>query len=173
MELHKLTHHCWYSDSEPLTDRPSLGYILSDSGKSIVVDAGNSPAHYNEFLSCLDRNGFPYPSLCVITHSHWDHTLGISKVRVPVIACALTQLHLAEMKSWTDQDLKEFYDSDSCVREEYPTLDMISPSIASVVFKRRQYICVFFKHELYSSFKCMQKIIIYYNSSNFFIFVFD
>ena len=136
MELHKLTHHCWYSNSEPLTDRPSLGYILSDSGKSIVVDAGNSPAHYNEFLSCLDRNGFPYPSLCVITHSHWDHTLGISKVRVPVIACALTQLHLAEMKSWTDQDLKEFYDSDSCVREEYPTLDMISPSIASVVFKK-------------------------------------
>ena len=73
MELKQLTAHCWYSNSEPETDRPSLGYVLSDSGRSIVVDAGNSPNHYNEFLNCLRENNLPIPSLCVITHSHWNH----------------------------------------------------------------------------------------------------
>lgn len=134
MELHQLTSHCWYSDSEPETDRPSLGYILSDTGKSIVVDAGNSPMHYREFLSCVRAHGFPDPSFCVITHWHWDHTLGISSVDVPVIACDLTQAHLTEMKDWTKEEKESFYTSDDCVRAEYPSSDMICPSMADIIF---------------------------------------
>ena len=109
MELYQLTKHCWYTNSEPSTDRPSLGYILSDSGFGIVVDAGNSPKHYKEFLACLRQKGFPLPSLCAITHWHWDHTLGISAVDVPVIACDLTQQHLINMTKWTEKDIDDFY----------------------------------------------------------------
>ena len=135
MELYQLTKHCWYTNSEPSTDRPSLGYILSDSGFGIVVDAGNSPKHYKEFLACLRQKGFPLPSLCAITHWHWDHTLGISAVDVPVIACDLTQQHLINMTKWTEKDIDDFYMSDQCVREEYPSKEMISPSLANIVFK--------------------------------------
>ena len=135
MELMQLTPHCWYSNSEPETDRPSLGYILSDTGKSIAVDAGNSPGHYNEFLECVRDHGFPDPSFCVITHWHWDHTLGISAVTVPVIACDLTQEHLLEMRSWSRKEILDFYNSEEYVRAEYPSADLITPSAAGIVFK--------------------------------------
>ncbi len=135
MELYQLTKHCWYTNSEPATDRPSLGYILSDKGLSIAVDSGNSPNHFKEFLTCLTDKGLPLPSLCAITHWHWDHTLGISAVNVPVLACELTQQHLIGMTKWTDKEIDDFYKSDQCVREEYASKDMITPSIANIIFK--------------------------------------
>lgn len=135
MELFQLTKHCWYTNSEPSTDRPSLGYVLSNNGLSIVVDSGNSPNHYNEFLSCLNKKGLPLPSLCVITHWHWDHTLGISAVNVPVIACERTQQHLIEMTNWTEKEINDFYMSDQCIREEYSSPIKIIPSLANIIFK--------------------------------------
>ena len=133
MELHQLTPHCWYSDSVPETDRPSLGYIRGEN-KSVVVDAGNSPTHYQEFLALLQDAGLPQPDYCLITHWHWDHTLGIGAVDVPVIACEKTMAHLKEMKVWSHARWQEFYDGDSCAQAEYETMEEISVTLPTVSF---------------------------------------
>jgi len=134
LEIRQLTQHCWYTNSEPDTDRPSLGYILSESGKAIVVDAGNSPMHYREFLAVLDQHHLPHPSFCLITHWHWDHTLGIPEVAAPVIASDKTQSHLKKMEQWTHEEIESFYEKEEFARAEYPSSDLISPKSADIVF---------------------------------------
>ncbi len=134
MELHRLTRHCWYSDSDPDTDRPSLGYILGNDGRSIVVDCGNSPKHFREFISLLRNEKLPFPEYCILTHHHWDHVLGMSAVTIPVLACSLTQGHLREMAAWTPDDRKAFYDRNEYVRAEYECPEEITAHTADIVF---------------------------------------
>ena len=134
MQLHRLTEHCWYSDSDPATDRPSLGYILGNGGRSIVIDAGNSEKHYLEFLSCLQNEGLPMPELCIITHSHWDHVLGISAVNVPVIANTISQEHLRKMCAWDRSQYESFWADNEFVRAEYTSWECIHPRMATVSF---------------------------------------
>lgn len=134
MELHRLTQHCWYSDSDPDTDRPSLGYILGSEGRALVVDCGNSPKHYDEFLSLLKSNGLPTPECCILTHHHWDHVLGMSAVTVPVLACSITQKHLREMAGWNEAEKKTFYDGNEYAQAEYASASDITTRVADIVF---------------------------------------
>ncbi|MBQ8994853.1 MAG: MBL fold metallo-hydrolase [Oscillospiraceae bacterium] len=134
MELKQLTKHCWYSNSDPTSDCPSLGYILSDAGSSIMVDAGNSPKHHDEFMDLLKNLSLPLPRLCLITHWHWDHTLAICSVEVPVVACDKTQSHLIEMENWSQEDIKKFYISEEYAQAEYPSHELIHPKSADIVF---------------------------------------
>ena len=134
MLLHRLTEHCWYTDSDPATDRPSLGYILGNNGRSIVVDAGNSEKHYLDFISCIKKEELPLPELCVITHSHWDHVLGISAVKVPVIANSISQGHLREMCSWDSSQFEAFWSENEFVRAEYLSWNLIHPKTATISF---------------------------------------
>jgi len=134
MELHRLTQHCWYSDSDPDTDRPSLGYILGNENKAVAVDCGNSPKHYREFLSLIEREGLPLPELCVITHHHWDHVLGMSAVTVPVTACSLTQKHLKEMSCWSKDEKDAFMSNNEYAAKEYADQEELSARMADIVF---------------------------------------
>ncbi len=134
MKLHKLTEHCWYSDSAPETDRPSLGYILGTDGKAVVVDAGNSENHYLEFISLLESNNLPKPSMCLLTHSHWDHVLGMAAVDVPTIAHTSTQCHLKEMCDWNSAQTDEFFRDNEYARVEYENHLEIHPRLASISF---------------------------------------
>ena len=134
MKLHRLTDHCWYSDSAPDTDRPSLGYIVGTNGKSVVVDAGNSEKHYREFLDLLDSYDLPMPSMCVLTHSHWDHVLGMAATAVPTIAHVNTQRHLQEMCEWSPIQVKEFFSENEFAQIEYKDSLDIHPQIATISF---------------------------------------
>ena len=133
MRLFQITDNCWYSESDQTYDRPSLGYIRGSS-MSVAVDTGNSPKHWHEFMQALELNGLERPSLCVLTHWHWDHVLGISAAGVPVAACRMTQLHLQEMCGWSDEEKKAFYDSNIYAQAEYTSWKEIRPATADIVY---------------------------------------
>lgn len=78
MELKKAAEHCYYTTFDEETDRPQLGYIKTDDKSAIMIDAGASRNHYREFCNLIIANNLPLPTLCVLTHSHWDHTFGLS-----------------------------------------------------------------------------------------------
>lgn len=77
MELIKVSDYCYYTPHSDYGDRPALGYI-TNNGYSVLIDAGASEAHLNELLHLLDEKNLPRPYACYITHSHWDHTFGLS-----------------------------------------------------------------------------------------------
>jgi predicted amidohydrolase len=51
-QFHRLTVHVYYLSPDSTTDRPVLGAIVGTTG-TLVVDAGNSPAHAQVLLDCL------------------------------------------------------------------------------------------------------------------------
>lgn len=92
------------------TDRPLLAAIQG-TDKTVLVDAGNSPAHAREFLRLLAMEDIR-PDGLVLTHHHWDHTFGLEAFDVPVVAHVNTRRRLQEMQawSWTDEALAERVD---------------------------------------------------------------
>ncbi|GAB4438527.1 MAG: MBL fold metallo-hydrolase [Anaerolineae bacterium] len=74
---------------------------------TLIVDAGNSPAHANLLLAELARLKLPPPDYLVLTHWHWDHVFGIEAFEVPLFAHAETGRALEEMATldWSDAAL--------------------------------------------------------------------
>ncbi|MBR5502404.1 MAG: MBL fold metallo-hydrolase [Oscillospiraceae bacterium] len=137
LQLHQISSRLWYMDNTVETDRPSLGYIRGDKFAA-VVDAGNSPAHYNEFLALLDEHGLPHPDFCIITHSHWDHTFGLCALNIPSFACEKTAEHLREEHSWsfTDPDGQgtAYFNGDACMQAEYASAADICIALPTATF---------------------------------------
>ena len=66
------------------TDRPLLAAIQG-TDKTVLVDAGDSPAHAQEFQRLLALEDIRADRL-VLTHHHWDQTFGLAAFDVPVVA---------------------------------------------------------------------------------------
>lgn len=140
--LHQPTSRCYYMPNEAETDRPCLGYIRGDR-YSLMIDAGNSPAHHQLFLSELSAQDLPAPHAIAITHSHWDHTYGMCATSVPTLVNHMTQLHLQQMAQWvwtlpameerlrTGEDIRLCHD---CILKEYPDLSAIRVVPGTVVY---------------------------------------
>ncbi|MBF9127547.1 MBL fold metallo-hydrolase [Plantactinospora sp. S1510] len=62
-------------DPDPENIRGSVAVVADDSG-SVVVDAGQSPAHAREIQSAIRAAGLPPARWLVYTHHHWDHVWG-------------------------------------------------------------------------------------------------
>ena len=60
MKLVKLTPHIYYSEPERETDRPVLGYIAGNK-RAVMVDAGNSRAHYEAYRELLRAHRLRMP----------------------------------------------------------------------------------------------------------------
>ncbi|MGB2993345.1 MAG: MBL fold metallo-hydrolase, partial [Paenisporosarcina sp.] len=60
------------------TDRPVLGLVIGDDC-CLIVDAGNSPKHAQEFKMELDKMDLPPVKYLVVTHHHWDHAFGLTE----------------------------------------------------------------------------------------------
>lgn len=106
--LKKLTERVYYMPHSEKTDRPVMGLICGDK-YSLVVDAGNSEAHAEEFLQeALKLNIAPLKYL-VITHWHWDHVFGMSRMNLINICQNNTKAKLIEMQNlkWDDVSLDE------------------------------------------------------------------
>ncbi len=99
MQLNQLTDRIYCTPSDRDTDRPVLGYIQGDRF-SVMIDAGNSASHVEDYLSALTAAGLPEPDLCVITHWHWDHTFGIHRLDCPVLSHPDTVRELRRMQRW-------------------------------------------------------------------------
>ena len=75
VKITQISDHVYASSMEETHDRPHL-YLIVSAGESLMIDAGNSPAHARAFLSLADEMHLPMPKLLCLTHWHWDHSFG-------------------------------------------------------------------------------------------------
>lgn len=143
--LTQLTDHIYISDFDTSNDRPRLAYIKG-SRFNVMIDAGNSPAHFELFLSECHELGLKDPDYILLTHWHWDHTYGLANTKIPAICSDLTQLKLEEMSrwKWTDEAMKnrlangediEFCDEN--LRIEYRDISTIKVRSADITFTHK------------------------------------
>lgn len=108
MKLNQLSPHVYWLPPDHTTDRPVLGVITGDNG-SLIVDAGNSPAHANILLAEIAAHGLPAPRFAALTHWHWDHVFGLHTLNLPTFAHPETRRKLLEMaqQDWSDEALDQ------------------------------------------------------------------
>jgi glyoxylase-like metal-dependent hydrolase (beta-lactamase superfamily II) len=104
-------------DPDPDAVRAAVAVIAGDdnggggSGSgTVLVDAGNSPAHAREIQQAIQAAGIPAPTTLIYTHHHWDHTWGaIAWEGVEIIAHAsATEILAAEAKRpWSHRYLRD------------------------------------------------------------------
>lgn len=143
MNMIQLSDRILYLSHEERTDRPSLGYIRGDHA-SLMIDAGNSPAHAALFLQRCQALGLPAPRYVGLTHWHWDHTYGLCGIDAAAIACEQTNRQLKRMQGWewTDQAMQDRLASgeevsfcDENIRREYADPRQIAVRTADIVFE--------------------------------------
>ena len=131
--MKQLTRRVWYLPHSPASDRPALGYIQGDD-RALMVDAGNSPAHVQQFLRSLEAEGLPRPDLVALTHRHWDHTFGLAALPIPAIAGAATARHLERFSAiqWGETGLQEYMELDGLREFSEPHLRLEYPAPAAI-----------------------------------------
>jgi glyoxylase-like metal-dependent hydrolase (beta-lactamase superfamily II) len=142
--VERITEHVWWMPPGP-PDRPSL-CAVAGARRTVLLDAGSSPAHTREFLDGLAAEGVAAPSAVVYTHFHWDHVLGAPAVGGLVIAHRLTVDGLAELaaRDWSDEGLERRVaeglsspDHAAHVMEELPSPRTVEIVPADIVFEER------------------------------------
>lgn len=106
MKLKKINEDIYYMENVVASDRPNLGYIRGED-YSVIVDAGNSKAHLDEFLGLIEDEGLAYPKYLILSHWHWDHSFGISGFKNEVIASQLTNEKLEYLRQlkWDEESV--------------------------------------------------------------------
>lgn len=141
--LKKLSDRIYFMPHNQETDRPILGYIKGDK-YTLMVDAGNSKEHAEEFLNEISKLNLPYPNFVALTHSHWDHTYGLCGVNAVSIACSTTNEYLETMKNWewTDSAMLQRVETgediefcDTMIKKEYPDRSKIDVRTVDVCFE--------------------------------------
>ncbi len=129
--LHQISGNVFWTPPESLTDRPVLGYVRG-TRLSLLVDAGNSPAHIKWMYSLLREKSLQLPELAVLTHWHWDHVFGASATAATVIAQHETMHKVQSMTllDWRDKSLDQrVEDGDEitfcrdCMKQELTNLE--------------------------------------------------
>ncbi len=105
-QLRHPTPHVYWLPPEARTDRPVLGAVAGRQA-TLIVDAGNSPAHASLFLGELAKLAIAPPRFLALTHWHWDHVFGMATFDLPVIAASETRRKVAELAEldWSDEAL--------------------------------------------------------------------
>lgn len=105
-----LTKHISCLSANNETDRPVLAAIWGERS-TLVVDAGNSPAHARLMLDLLAhrKKASNNPAFVVLTHWHWDHVFGGKAMNLPIIAQEYTDTMVRRMMTydWSDEALDE------------------------------------------------------------------
>lgn len=85
--LQQLSDHVWYfpPDKDSSKVQPAIGIICTQT-QTVLVDAGNSPAHARRVMQALGQINAPPLSYIIYTHHHWDHIFGACAYGVPVTA---------------------------------------------------------------------------------------
>lgn len=137
-----VSSRCFFLPNDPTADRPCLGVVRGDR-LTLRVDAGNSPDHSALMERLMRSQGLPESGLLALTHSHWDHTYGMSALRCPAVACRETQAQLERMGRWrwtpeamahrleTGEDIRFCHDA---MLVEYPDPTVIRVRTADMVF---------------------------------------
>jgi glyoxylase-like metal-dependent hydrolase (beta-lactamase superfamily II) len=113
---------------------------------TLIVDAGNSPAHANLLLNELPQVTQVPPKFLVLTHGHWDHVFGTTAFDVPIIASADTRRLVAEMADldWRntalDQRVAAGTEIEFCrdmIKAEWPDRSTLQLRIPDITFTDR------------------------------------
>lgn len=139
-KFQQLSTHILIMHAEHETDRPVLAAIIGER-RTLLMDAGNSPAHAQLFREELARRGLRQPDILALTHWHWDHTFGMTAWEAPVIAQVGTAKELTELSGirWSGEELDRIVQagilsdaSDRHIRLEYgdvTTIKVMPPDI--------------------------------------------
>lgn len=101
-DIHKLQHltgHVYAFSDQPEVDRPWIGYVAGRD-LALLIDAGNSPDHAAAMQAELAARGLATPDIAVLTHSHWDHSYGLSGWNCKAYAGVQTCELLRRMQDW-------------------------------------------------------------------------
>ncbi|TCS93230.1 MBL fold metallo-hydrolase [Hazenella coriacea] len=138
--LQRLTDRIFYLTPDAETDRPILAAICGEH-QTLLIDAGNSPVHADLFQNECSKHEITNIHMGVLTHWHWDHSFGASRLNVLMIAHEITKKKLEELVSftWADEDLdqrvKEGVESSFCaemIKKEYGPnreISIVTPEI--------------------------------------------
>lgn len=118
--LHPFSDRFWYSDPQEATDRPTLGLLVGDRF-SVMLDAGNSPAHAAAFLAAAKGQGLPAPALVALTHAHWDHSYGL---------CALPGLSIASRAAAETLQQQAAWQWGAAALQQYEAQGLLDPFCA-------------------------------------------
>ncbi|MCG3420032.1 MBL fold metallo-hydrolase [Oceanobacillus jordanicus] len=115
--LNKLSDTIYYLSNQDDKERPTLGLVCGDQF-SLIIDAGNSPQHAQDFLLEIETLNVPPVKYVVITHAHWDHFLGMNEFNATVIVNRKTNELIKEWQGFS-------YDDRSL--QKYVTVNQMSP----------------------------------------------
>jgi glyoxylase-like metal-dependent hydrolase (beta-lactamase superfamily II) len=139
--LTKITDNVYWMPPAP-PDRPSLCGVVGER-RTLMLDAGSSPAHTRTFLDALLVASGARPSAVVYTHSDWDHVLGGVEVDGIVIAHAMTAEGLIKLadRDWSDEGLDRRVTAGlssaqhvAAVKAEMPSPRVVEVAHADIVF---------------------------------------
>ena len=142
MSVTRISEHVYWMPPGP-PDRPSLCTVVG-SRRTLMLDAGSSQRHTQEFLAALTDEDVAQPSAVVYTHSDWDHVFGGAELGAPVIAHALTAQRLVELAEldWSDEGLDRRVAAGEAspqhaehVKEELPSPRAVEVAPADIVFQ--------------------------------------
>ncbi len=102
--LNKLSDTIYYLSNQDDKERPTLGLVCGDQF-SLIIDAGNSPQHAQDFLLEIENLNVPPVKYVVITHAHWDHFLGMNEFNATVIVNRKTNEMIKEWQTLSYDDL--------------------------------------------------------------------
>lgn len=104
--LQQISTHVYWLPPDSATDRPVLGVVAGQHG-TLLIDAGNSPAHAQLLLEQVAKLPIAAPQFLVLTHWHWDHVFGTATLNLPTVAHAATKRMVSEMAQldWSDEAL--------------------------------------------------------------------
>ncbi|MBM7660258.1 glyoxylase-like metal-dependent hydrolase (beta-lactamase superfamily II) [Bacillus mesophilus] len=145
-ELNKIGHSFWYMTPVSETDRPILGMVVGRE-MSLMIDVGNSEAHATLFLEKLAEQSITKPNIVVLTHWHWDHIFGMSKLKDSLsISSSETKIEMSKLThyKWTDEALDERVKEGleiefcaTCIKEEFGQDRNIHIVLPKVTFDRQ------------------------------------
>ncbi|WP_406045492.1 MBL fold metallo-hydrolase [Micromonospora sp. NBC_00898] len=111
MTLRHVAGRVWLfpGDPDPGNIRPGVA-VVADDGGSVIVDAGQSPAHAREIQGALAAAGLPAARWLVYTHHHWDHVWGACAwpdVEIVGHVAGVEPLRAEAARPWSHRYLRE------------------------------------------------------------------
>ncbi|MCA1322445.1 MBL fold metallo-hydrolase [Bacillus tianshenii] len=142
--LIKINSSIYYLSNNDDKERPTLGLICGEN-YSLVVDAGNSVQHAQEFLKEIEALNVPPVKYLVVTRGHWDHCLGMNEFGATIIVNSRTDQVIKDWQgySFDDDSLQQYVEggmmTSKCmevIKEEMSGRDSFRLKSPDIIFEK-------------------------------------
>ncbi|WP_060679389.1 MBL fold metallo-hydrolase [Virgibacillus halodenitrificans] len=143
--LKQLALNVYYMPHYSETDRPALGLVCGENF-SVAIDAGNSPAHAQDFLGLAEKMDISPIQYVLVTHWHWDHIFGMKIMDRTAISHHDTKKKVAYLKTlkWDDASIDARVESgeeiEFCrdmIKRELPVRDNLKLCAPEITFQNQ------------------------------------